>query len=278
MVRTPFMSTSPSTPTLTVLGASPAFTNPGGACSGYLLRQGNEAVQVDLGPGVLGRLRQHVAPHQLSAIVISHLHADHYFDLVPLYYGLRYGSQPQTANRRLPLLLPPGGTALLRRLSQVVGQRASMLEKAFAIQEYAPGPSHAAGPFGITFHPVQHYIPSHAMRVSVGPPKDDGCLLAFSSDSAPCDALVQAARGARVFLCEAAIMDPSEDETSAKARGHLSAAEAGQIARAAGVQRLLITHYRRDAESLDAHHLAAATSTFGAGVELAVEGRTYSLT
>ena len=71
--------------TLTILGASPAAPNPGGACSGYLLRQGETAVLMDCGAGTAGRIALHVAPNRLQGVAISHLHPDHYFDLVQLY-------------------------------------------------------------------------------------------------------------------------------------------------------------------------------------------------
>src|SRR5438445_400118 len=68
--------------TLTILGASPAAPNPGGACSGYLLREGETAVLMDCGAGTAGRIAQHVAPNHLQGVAISHLHPDHYFDLI----------------------------------------------------------------------------------------------------------------------------------------------------------------------------------------------------
>ena len=77
--------------TLTILGSSPAAPNPGGACSGYLLRQGDSAVLMDCGAGTAGRIALHVAPNRLQGVVISHLHPDHYFDVVQLYYMLKFG-------------------------------------------------------------------------------------------------------------------------------------------------------------------------------------------
>ena len=77
--------------TLTILGCGPAAPNPGGACSGYLLRQDSTAVLVDCGSGIAGRIPGHLPVNRLHGVAISHLHPDHYFDLDPLYYMLKFG-------------------------------------------------------------------------------------------------------------------------------------------------------------------------------------------
>jgi ribonuclease BN (tRNA processing enzyme) len=55
---------------LTVLGASPACQNPGGACSGYLLEEDGTAVVIDCGSGVFGRLQQYAKPEDVQAVII----------------------------------------------------------------------------------------------------------------------------------------------------------------------------------------------------------------
>jgi ribonuclease BN (tRNA processing enzyme) len=256
--------------TLTILGAGPAYPNPGGVCSGYLVRSGTGNVVLDCGPGVVGRLRQQLAPSRVSAVVISHFHADHYFDLVPFYYTLRYVDPPPA---RIPLHLPPGGRAHMRRVGELVGSDPAMFESHFAPTEYAAGEPATIAGLSVSFHPVQHYVPSHAMRVRDA----GGRLLVFSSDVAPCAGLVEAARDADLFLCESALIDRSQDDPDPARRGHMSAAEAGEAARAAGARRLLLTHFRADHDGLREHHRAAAERAFGRPIELADEGTTYTV-
>jgi ribonuclease BN (tRNA processing enzyme) len=105
---------------------------------------------------------------------------------------------------------------------------------------------------------------------------DNGGVLVFSSDVAPCAALPRAAEGADLFLCESALLDPSQDERKPEDRGHMTAAEAGAAAQAAGVKRLLITHYRSGTEH-DQHHLASARRAYSGLVELARPGVTYTV-
>jgi ribonuclease BN (tRNA processing enzyme) len=258
--------------TLTILGAGPAAPNPGGACSGYLLRQAESAVLMDCGSGIAGRIAQHVPVSALQGVAISHLHPDHYFDLVPLYYLLKFGNPPTPGARRLPVFVPPGGREFLDRLGRLVANKPAMLEDIFEICEYAAGREIVIGGLPFTFHPVQHYVPSHAMRVR----SSSGATLAFSSDVGPCPQLIDAARNADLFLCESALLDASQDEADPSLRGHMSAAEAGDAARRAGAKRLLITHYR-SGEQYDARHAEAASRTFGGPVELAREGHTYTV-
>jgi ribonuclease BN (tRNA processing enzyme) len=123
-----------------------------------------------------------------------------------------------------------------------------------------------------SFHPVQHYVPSHATRVQAA----GGATLVFSSDVGPCAALIEAARGAEVLLCESALVDPAHDEPHPERRGHMSAAEAGAAAREAGVRRLILTHYRAGPR-YDDQHRRAAEEAFGGRVELAREGKTYTV-
>jgi ribonuclease BN (tRNA processing enzyme) len=76
---------------LTVLGAGPAYTDREGASgAAYLVSDGDTNLLLDLGHGSFTRLFPHVHPTRLDAIVISHLHPDHFVDLVPLRHYLRY--------------------------------------------------------------------------------------------------------------------------------------------------------------------------------------------
>src|SRR3954454_10892566 len=75
---------------LTVVGCSPAWPNPGGAQSGYLVEDGGGRVLLDCGPGVLARPRQDDVWPRVDAIVITHSHLDHWGDVVPWVWGAMY--------------------------------------------------------------------------------------------------------------------------------------------------------------------------------------------
>src|SRR5918994_394652 len=133
---------------LTVLGKSPSWQDAGGACSGYLLQANETNVLLDCGNGVFGKLRQFVDYVDVDAVVLSHLHADHFLDLVPFSYALIYAPRqqpvpvdrwPGTDNPARPILHAPKGAAqVFRRVTGAWGPE-DLLEKAFELREYAPG-------------------------------------------------------------------------------------------------------------------------------------------
>ena len=215
---------------LTVVGSSPAWPNPGGAQSGYLL-EGPGRLLLDCGTGVLAKLRETQAWPELDAIVISHFHLDHWGDLVPWVWGAVYG--PGRELPPPPLYLPPGGRGYLAGLSGDLGGGPDMFERAFDIREYQVGAVQTVAGFELEPVAVRHYtIPTHGFRVS-----DGAATLAYSADTAPGQALVELARDVDLFLCEAtlAVWEPEP-------RGHLSLAEAESTFEASGAARLLVTH------------------------------------
>jgi ribonuclease BN (tRNA processing enzyme) len=253
---------------LTILGSSPAWTNPGGAGSGYLLRQGSTAVQIEAGSGTFGRLRAVLSVDQLSGVVISHVHGDHFLDLVPLCYGLRYGRL--RGGTPLPVFVPPGCIEYLSNFAQALNGEPEFFSETFELHEYPTDETFTVGTISFRASRVQHYIASHALRCDIG----DGFV--FSGDSAPCDELVKAAKGAGALLCEAALTTLADDAPNSEERGHLTPAEAAQIAQRAGVRRLILTHFRTDIQDFEAV-LEQARSKFAGQVTLAREKRTYTI-
>src|SRR6266540_7396799 len=98
---------------LTVVGSSPAWPNPGGAQSGYLVEDRGRLL-LDCGPGVLSRLREQDGWPRIDAIVISHFHLDHWGDLVPWVWGSMFRRSHNGSASRPQLWVPPGGRETLR--------------------------------------------------------------------------------------------------------------------------------------------------------------------
>jgi len=232
---------------LTVLGASPAVPNPGRACSSYLVEAGNDRIVLDLGTGAFANLRCHLSYTAVSAVAISHMHPDHFIDVVPYRYALKYGDERRTAP--LPLLLPPGGEGLLRTMVAAFereGSSGDFLDESFDVETYDPATAHRLGNLEVRFARARHYIPAYAMRVT-----HEGRSLVFSADTAPSPDVVALARGSDVLLCEATL-EPGSVEVGE--RGHSTPAEAAAMAREADVKRLVLTHYPQhvDAEAIRA--------------------------
>ncbi len=217
---------------LTVVGCSPAWPNPGGAQSGYLVEGGSGRLLLDCGPGVLPRLRAQEGWPQIDAIAITHFHLDHWGDIVPWVWGLQFG--PASDFPAPQLWVPPGGRKVLSKLGEELG-RADMFETAFDVNEYADGEDFVAAGSRVTPRRVLHYqMLAFGFRVS-----DNGNTLAYSGDSGPSDALTELARDADVFVCEATLLSPNPEGGT---RGHLAAEEAGAAFSESGAKRLLLTH------------------------------------
>jgi ribonuclease BN (tRNA processing enzyme) len=196
------------------------------------VENGGGRLLLDCGPGVLPRLRTAEGWPHVDAIAISHFHLDHWGDVVPWVWGLMFG--PATEEPRPELWVPPGGKETLSRFGVELGQP-RMFEDTFALREYEDRvPFEAAGQ-RIVAHRVLHYeMLAFGFRVS-----SNGTTLAYSADSGPTDALVDLARDADLFLCEATLMAPNPEGGT---RGHLSAQEANEAFVASGAARLLLTH------------------------------------
>ena len=162
---------------ITVLGKSPSWQDAGGACSGYLIETDETKVLLDCGNGVFGKLRERIDYTELDGVIISHLHADHFLDLVPYSYALIYA--PEAAARPGPHLGGDRRTRPVRGWSprpapaetfrRVVGAWGNddLIESAFRIEEYSPGDNVEIGDIRATFHPVPHFVETFAVRISV---------------------------------------------------------------------------------------------------------------
>jgi ribonuclease BN (tRNA processing enzyme) len=260
---------------VTVLGKSPAWQDAAGACSGYLVQQDDFTLLLDCGNGVFSKLRPVCDYVDVDAVVITHMHADHFLDLVPFSYALRYaprqqpvpvGGWPGTdAPARPRLLVPDGAPELMRRVVGCWGNE-DLVDSAFRVQEYTAADELEVGPFAIRFCEVPHFVLTHAVELAV-----DGTRFTFSADCRPNDALVRFAHDTDMLLIEATLPRPERDGV----RGHLTAREAGAHGRGAGARRLVITHYSDELDPDLTRSEAAAG--FGAPVEMAHEGAVYTV-
>jgi ribonuclease BN (tRNA processing enzyme) len=261
---------------VTVLGKSPAWQDAGGACSGYLLEDGGTSLLIDCGNGVFSKLRRVRDYTRTDAVVVSHMHADHFFDLVPYAFALVYAprQQPVPVARwsgvedppRPPLYLPPGGLAVVNKVVDAIGVP-DLIERAFDAHEYDPERELKIGSTTLSFQAVPHYIPTWAIKFIDGA----GGNFVYGADHRPNDAIVDFATGADLLIMEATLPRP---ERSGE-RGHMTPEEAGEHANRAGAQRLVLTHISDELDQLWAK--TEAEESFGGPVAVAAEGSVYVL-
>jgi ribonuclease BN (tRNA processing enzyme) len=218
-----------------IVGSSSSLPRPGRACSCYLVRTNGVKLLLDLGPGALAKLLETLQYDELDAVVISHMHPDHFLDLVPLRYCLRYGTHEPRAP--LPVWLPPGARTRLFSLSAALESDGDEMffDGVLDLLEYDPSEELRIGDVALTFAKTVHYIDAYAMRL-----EHAGKCLCYSADTAPSENVVALARDADLFLCEVTVGLGVE---RGPARGHLSAVEAAAMAQRARARRLALTHY-----------------------------------
>jgi ribonuclease BN (tRNA processing enzyme) len=218
---------------LTVVGSSPAWPNPGGAQSGYLVEADGGRLLLDCGPGVLARLRELDGGWpRIDAVVITHWHLDHWGDLVPWVWGTLKG--PGSEVRRAELWLPPEGRGRIRDFGDRLGWD-DMFDQTFDIRDYSGDEPFQAAGFTVLARRLPHYtLLTFGLRVTNG-----SHSLAYSGDCGPDAVLAELARDVDLLVCEATLERAELDGTP---RGHLSADEAIAAFHASGARRLLITH------------------------------------
>ncbi|WP_415854957.1 MBL fold metallo-hydrolase [Sinomonas sp. G460-2] len=258
------------TPQCEVVGSCATAPTAAGSASSYLVRGDTGFVLVDAGPGSLLAYLQ--AGHDLAelrAIVVTHLHADHSLDLMAWAYRWTF---PEVLPE-IPLFVPAPEIRRLKQFDALFGIPTLPTMKSPIFQSWSV---HGLPQDGTTWHEVDglrflsyaahHSVPSAALRFEA----NGGGVLAFSSDTGYCEAVVEAARGADVFVCEATYLEADSDALTG--HGHLTARLAGQLATEAGVRQLVVTHLSDPAMGPQA--LVDAAESFRGPIHLAAPGLT----
>lgn len=241
---------------LTVLGACGTWPGPGQANCGYLVSHEGSHLWMDAGSGTFANLQLHIRIEEISAVLISHGHADHFVDTVSAFYARHYGG---LGTPGLPFYSPPDFVEQACLLVSEGGL--DVMRQAFTFTDVQAGSVFQVGPFHVTVFPMEHIgVQAVGFRIEAG-----GAVLAYTGDTGPAPAVVELARDADLFVCEA-----TYQEASRKFPFHMSAAQAGEHATAAGAKRLLLTHIL---PTLDPQVSAAeGATTFTGPVDVAREG------
>lgn len=244
---------------LTVLGCAGTFPGPDSPCSSYLVEADGFRLLVDAGNGALGALQRHADLLDVDAIVVSHLHGDHYLDLLPYAYVRRY--HPQAPLPRLVVHAPAG---IHDKLDGGLPASHGLRHEVYDLRPLTGGRLEI-GPFTVTLARMPHPVECYGMRLAAG-----GRTLTYSADTGPGSALLTLARDADALLCEAAFgVDDGPPNL------HLTGRQAGEHAARAGAGRLLLTHLVpwTDAERT----CADAASTYGGPLDLVASGDRYDI-
>ena len=243
---------------LLVVGSGAAYPDrPGTASSCYVVLHAGAAICLDLGQGAFAGLAGRLEPADLAGVVISHLHPDHFVDLVALRHYLRYEFTPPRGMR----VVGPAG--LGQRLDGVTGEL-DFAAGTLRIEDRGEGRVQV-GPFDLESLRVTHSINSFATRVTLAT-TTDGPAIVYSGDCGRAADLAPLIRPGDALLCEVAFGPgpvPVPDL-------HLDGTSVGRLAAETHVSQLLLTHLQMNRDP--AATLAAARGEYGGQVLLVNDG------
>lgn len=241
---------------LTVLGNYGPYPKAGCACSGFLLTSDSANILIDCGSGVVSKLQKYIEIEELDAVILSHLHSDHAGDMLTLGYAVDMKIRKQQMRGPLKVYLPGEPIDEFKRIAS---------RQSFEAIEINENLNLEMKDVQIAFKEMKHGYQNYAISIRKGKRR-----FVYSGDTMPNDALIEFAKDADLFLCEAGLLE--RDEKSIRAM-HLTAKEAGIIAEKAGTSRLLLTHFLPDIKV--EHYINEAASVYNGIMEIAGEGKTY---
>ena len=260
---------------LTIVGCSGSISGPDSPASSYLLQTSYDnrifSLLLDCGPGAMGALYRYVDPREIDAIALSHLHGDHCLDLCGYHVAACYS--PNAPWPRRPVYAPANGAERLIRAYEVPSVDEAARESGPSIAEQFDWrtwqPSQRIGPFLVTTVRVAHPVEAYSIRVEEV--ADRGASMVYSGDTGPSEALVRLANGVDLLLVESAFLEDPHNPPGM----HLSGVQAAEIAQAAQVGEVVLTHIPpwHEPERV----LAEAKPHFDGPVSLAMPGAVWDI-
>ncbi|AYF99764.1 MBL fold metallo-hydrolase [Lactococcus allomyrinae] len=213
---------------LTALGVWGGYPTRDAGTTSYLLQsESGFNLLLDCGSRAVTELEHELQPTQLDAVILSHYHEDHIADLGSL--------------RQYRQLYPLGQDGWDGMMLPIYGHRENAYEfSKLTLDKVSEGHAYDVengtklGPFDITFIKTVHPVINYAMRISE---RRTGQVLVYTGDTGYFEALKDFARDADVLLADVYFF-----KDKSKMPNHLSSVEAGEIAKAAGVKQLILTH------------------------------------
>ncbi len=243
------------------MGSGAAYPDRAGtASSTYVVYHGGRRLCLDLGQGGFAGLADRLEPSTLEAVVVSHLHPDHFVDLVALRHYLRYEFEPP---RRVRVVAPAGLAGRLDALLDEPGFVAAALD----VERRGEGIA-AIGPFTLESRLVTHTEEAYAVRVA---PADDPAApgLVYSGDCGRADDLAPLVRPGDTLLVEVAF-GPGPVPVGDL---HLDGPAVGALAAATRPGRVLLTHLQ--AGRNPAATVAAVRARYAGPLALVADGDTF---
>ncbi len=214
---------------LKVLGTQSPYNTIGHNCPGFLITDGETKIMLDCGSGSHSLLN---FPNDLNnlSIIISHLHRDHYNDIYNMQYSSFVFHNQKRIERPIEIYLPSSPENIYQ---DIIGETNSFSNYS-AIDEKS---NISIGNIDVSFCQTDHPVETYAVKLSNG----DITIVYTSDTSFSCkDKLVEFAKNADLLICESSLLT---SYGFPEINSHLTAKQAGIIAKEAGVNGLMLTHF-----------------------------------
>ena len=223
--------------TLTLLGTGDAFASGGRAQAGYLLEAGGKKILFEAGPGLMAELKRHgIDADSLDAIVISHLHGDHFSGLPFLFLEYMW-ERP----RKHPVIIagPKHLENRTWRLMRTMFSRFKLADIQSKVKWMVLEPGKSVKLLGRHLSTIRspHTTPDVSLSVKL---VVEGKTFVFSGDSGWNDELVDFSAGADLLLCECTYFE------SEHLRFHMNYPELARNRERFNVKRMILTHLGRE--------------------------------
>lgn len=210
---------------LKVLGSVSPYIKNKSNCPGYLIGANNQKILLDCGNGVTSLMS---FPDDLEnlTIIISHLHKDHYGDLLPLSYASYVYHKLGLLNERVKVYIPNENSIDRDYLK-------SFDEHYLEFIPYDENTTIKENGISISFSKNPHPVLTFSVKVEA-----NGQNIVYSADTGyKNNTLEDFSQNADLLICETTFLKGQKKEDN-----HLNTIEAGNIAKKAKVKKLMITH------------------------------------
>ena len=247
---------------VTPLGTVSTYCDGEKCCPGFLVEYGENKIMLDCGNGISKYLDLPKDFNNLS-IIISHLHSDHYGELLSLAQTSLVFKRLGFINEKIKVYIPEGDKDEFGKNLIDFDYLLSLEKNSFI--EFIPYKTDKEILFddlNISFSRNPHQLITHSIKV-----KSNIGTLVYSSDTGfNGNTLEEFSKNANLLICESTFLKGQlrlEDY-------HLYASEAGMIANIANVDKLLLTHFW---PSIDKELYVREAKKYFKNTEAAIEGK-----
>ncbi|MFX1562769.1 MAG: MBL fold metallo-hydrolase [Promethearchaeota archaeon] len=214
---------------VTILGTGASLLSPDRALAGLMVEISGEPLLFDIGPGVLHRLSCTMMDlTRIEHVFISHFHVDHCSDIAALIQSLWLAGY----NKTLRIYGPKHLKKAAKGLNMIFPYLMDKVKLHF--ENLSPNYEKKTEKWKVTSFPVIHGdIEAYGFLIEAEKKR-----IVYSGDTAPCQELMKAAKGADLLIHECSLPDKLKE----KAPLHTTPGDLGRLAAEAGVKVLVITH------------------------------------